>query len=139
MAGVSTTSGTYVDVTDAKVAYASMDANTDYAVFVRAFVGNSTSTATAINGVQLTKGGVLVSGSDQLYESPSTTIDDVGMLYCWGGIVASGASGDLQLQQKSGNGADTVFANNVTIMMVKVDDLGLSTNIFHDTDVRRRK
>ncbi|KKL27604.1 hypothetical protein LCGC14_2383490, partial [marine sediment metagenome] len=135
--GITSTSGSYTNVTGASVAYASMDANTDYAVFVRAYVGNATSSVTNSNKVRLTKGGVEVPGSEQLSEYPTTTVDDVGTLYCWGGIVASGASGDLQLQQQSGNGADTVFANNVTIMMIKVDDLILNTNVFHDTDTAR--
>ncbi len=131
---VSTTSATYVDVTGASVPYASMEPNTDYAVFVRAYVGNSTSTATSGNKVRLTKADTLVAGSEHVYESPSTVIDLVGMYYYWGGIVNSGASGDLQLEQLSGNGSDTVFANNITIMMINVDDVGLDSNIFHSTD-----
>ena len=134
-AGVSTTSGTYVDVSGAVVTYAEMEANTDYVVYVRAYMGADGGN-TALNGCQLTKGGSLVSGSETLYEPPwGLTIDSNGMMYYWGGVIDSGASGDLQLQIKSGNaGVDTAFANNVSIMMIKVDDLGLGTNVFHDTN-----
>lgn len=134
VSGVTTTSATYVAVTGASVPFASMEANEDYAVFVRAYIGNSTSSTTAQNKCQLTKGGSPIGGSEHIYESPTTVIDDQGMLYYWGGTLNSGASGDLQLEHLSGNGSDTVFANNVTIMMIKVDDLILNTNIFHDTD-----
>lgn len=133
-AGVTTTSSSFNDVTGAKVAYSAMEANTDYAVFVRAYTGNSTSTVTPLNGMRLTKGGVLVTGSDMFYESPGVTIDLIGLVYAWGGIIASGGSGDLQLQHLSGNGSDTIFTNDVVILMIKVDDLVLGTNIFHDTD-----
>ena len=134
--GVTTTSVTYFAVAGTTISYASMEANEDYAVFVRAYSGNSTSTTTPLNKVRLTKGGSLVPGSDKFYESPGVTIDLIGFPYFFGGIVNSGASGDLQLEHLSGNGADTHFVNNVTIMMIKVDDLILDTNIFHDVNTR---
>ena len=135
-AGVTTTSATYQDVTGAVVTYAEMEANEDYVVFVRAYVGNATDGNQAGNGVQLTKGGVLVTGSEMIYESPhGVAVDDNGMLYYWAGVVDSGGSGDLQLQIKSGNdGVDTVFANNVSIMMIKIGELVLDTDIFHSTN-----
>ncbi len=132
--GVTTTSGTYVSASGYLVPFSSMEANKDYAVFVRAYIGNSTSSVTSQNKVRLAKGGVEVVGSEYVFESPTTIIDDHGVTYSWGGIVASGASGDLQLQHLSGNGTDTVFVNNLTILMIKVDDLINNTNIFHDTD-----
>ncbi len=133
-AGVTTTSGTYVSAAGASVAFASMDANEDYVVFIRAYVGNSSSTTTNQNKVRLAKGGVEVVGSELVYESPATVLDSHGVTYSWGGIIASGSSGDLQLQHLSGNGSDTVFVNNVTILMIKVSDLILNTNVFHDTN-----
>ena len=134
--GVTTTSGTYVDVTGAVVTFAEMEANEDYVVYVRAYIGNSDDGNQAGNGCQLTKGGSLVNGSEMIHESPhGLIVDSYGMLYYFAGIVNSGASGDLQMQQKSGNGGvDTVFANNISIMMVKVSDLVLDTDIFYDVD-----
>jgi len=129
-----TTSATYVDISGAVVPYASMEANEDYVVFVRAYIGNTTSTTTNQNKCRLTKDGSLVGGSEHIYESPGTTAESVGMIYEWGGVVNSGASGDLQLQHLSGNGSDTMMADNINIMMIKVDDLTLNTNVFHDTD-----
>ncbi len=133
-AGVTTTSGSYVAASGYVVPYASMEANTDYAVFVRAYVGNSSSTSTNQNKVKLTKGGTLVGGSEIVFESAAAIINNYAHTYTWGGIISSGSSGDLQLWHLSGNGANTVFVNNLSIVMIKVDDLILGTNIFHDTD-----
>ncbi|KKM81572.1 hypothetical protein LCGC14_1328440, partial [marine sediment metagenome] len=132
---VSTTSGTYVDVTNAVITFAELDANEDYVVFVRAYVGADGGN-TPLNGIQLTKDGTLVSGSENLYEPPFGLVGNLhGMLYYWGGVIDWGSSGDLQLQMKSGNGGvDTAFADKVTLMAIKVSDLALGTNVFHDTD-----
>ncbi len=133
--GVSTTSGTYVDVTGAVITFAELEANEDYVVFVRAYIGAAGGN-TAGNGCQLTKGGTLVPGSEMLYEPPWGLVVNLhGMLYYWGGIVNAGSSGDLQMRIKSGNGGvDTAFADKVTFMAIKLTDLVLNTNVFHDID-----
>jgi len=130
-----TTSGTYVNFTAGVIPHASLVNNEDYLVFVRGVTSNLTSQSTPLNGARLTYNGTEVANSEMLYESKNGTTNDNGHPYQWSGIVNSGTVGDLQLQFKSGNGGvDTVDMGFVTMLMIKVSDLTLNTNIFFDSD-----
>ena len=129
-----TTSGTYVDKTGATIAHASFDDNEDYLCYVRATHTNLTSQATAVNAIQVTYNDTVVSGGEKLWEGAIGITNVQGQEFSWCGIVSTGATGDLQVEFKSGNGSDTIDVGYCTLLAIKVSDLTLNTNIFHDTD-----
>ncbi len=129
-----TTSGTYVTFAGAKIAHASLVNNEDYLVYARGITSNLTSQSTPLNGARLTYNGTEVANSEMLYESKNGATNDRGHPYQFCGIVNSGTVGDLEVQFKSGNaGVDTVDMGHVTLLMIKVSDLTLNTNIFHSS------
>ena len=129
-----TTSGTYVTFAGAKIAHASLVNNEDYLVYARGITSNLTSQSTPLNGARLTYNGTEVANSEMLYESKNGATNDRGHPYQFCGIVNSSTVGDLEVQFKSGNaGVDTVDMGHITLLMIKVSDLTLNTNIFHSS------
>lgn len=129
------TSGTYVDKTGATIAHASLDDNEDYLVYVRATHTNLTSQSTAANGIRVTYDNTVTSWSEKLWEGVIGITNVQAQEYSWCGVISSGTTGDLQIEFKSGNGTDTIDVGYCTLLAIKVSDLTLNTNIFHDEDL----
>ena len=119
-----TTSGTYVDFTNAKIDQADLDNGATYLVYVTATMWNATSNATAANAVRLTYNNLEIGNSEQLWEGKIGLDNTYGHQYSFCGTFVAGAAGDLQIEYKSGNGSDTIKIANAQLMVIKIGDLG---------------